>query len=58
MHHTPSSLTPHLPGNATYSGAFAAIMANVVLITYIIVAVREEDDTKGPTGKIESKKVQ
>jgi vacuolar ATPase assembly integral membrane protein VMA21 len=38
-------------GNATYAGAFAAIMANVVLIGYIIVAVMEEDDTK--KGKID-----
>lgn len=30
------------PGNATYSGAAAAIMANVVLIAYIIAAVRED----------------
>lgn len=33
-------------GNATYAGAFAAIMANVVLISYIVVAMREEDETK------------
>jgi len=29
-------------GNATYSGASAAIMANVVLVAYIIVAMRED----------------
>jgi hypothetical protein len=35
-----------LSGNATYSGAFAAIMANVVLFAYIIVAMREDQTDK------------
>lgn len=35
-----------LAGNATYSGAFAAIMANVVLVAYIIVAMREDQSDK------------
>jgi vacuolar ATPase assembly integral membrane protein VMA21 len=38
-------------GNATYAGAFAAIMANVVLISYIVVAMREEDETKSTEKK-------
>jgi len=41
-------LTLHLVfgGNATYAGAFAAVMANVVLIAYIIVAMREDQSDR------------
>jgi vacuolar ATPase assembly integral membrane protein VMA21 len=31
-----------MPGNSTYAGALAAIMANVVLVSYIIVAMNED----------------
>lgn len=29
-------------GNSTFAGATAAIMANVVLIAYVVVAMRED----------------
>ena len=34
------------PGNSTYAGATAAIMANVVLVAYIIVAMKEDESEK------------
>ncbi|KIW19723.1 hypothetical protein PV08_00297 [Exophiala spinifera] len=33
-------------GKAVWAGAFAAIMANVVLIAYIVVAMREDQSEK------------
>ncbi|KAF3346133.1 hypothetical protein VD0002_g9809 [Verticillium dahliae] len=40
-------------GNSTFAGAFAAVMANVVLIAYIVVAMKEdqtEQDEKKTKG--------
>ena len=33
-------------GNSTFAGAMAAIMANVVLIAYIIVAMRDDQSER------------
>lgn len=47
-------------GNATFAGGFAALMANVVLIGYIVVAWQEDDENKtagagtGVRGAVES----
>lgn len=37
----PFSLSPFL-GNSTLAGALAAVMANVVLISYVVVAMKED----------------
>ncbi|PHH67278.1 hypothetical protein CDD81_3047 [Ophiocordyceps australis] len=45
-------------GNSSYAGALAALLANVVLIAYIVVAMNEDTSEKGPSLAAESKKNQ
>lgn len=40
------AFTEYYVGNSTFAGATAAFMANVVLIAYVIVAMREDESEK------------
>ncbi|RQM07006.1 hypothetical protein DH86_00000156 [Scytalidium sp. 3C] len=44
-------------GNSTFAGATAAIMANVVLVGYIIVAMKEDQEENKEAAEKEKKKL-
>ncbi|KAF8936453.1 vacuolar ATPase assembly integral membrane protein vma21 [Dissophora ornata] len=46
----------YFDGNATYAGISAAIMANLVLFAYVVVAVLE--DSQGGRPPVSTKKLQ
>ncbi|RCI11490.1 hypothetical protein L249_7296 [Ophiocordyceps polyrhachis-furcata BCC 54312] len=53
-----SLLTRPLQGNSSYAGAFAALLANVVLIAYVVVAMNEDASDRTAAKKSERKKDQ
>ncbi|TPX08919.1 uncharacterized protein E0L32_009623 [Thyridium curvatum] len=46
-----ASVNTIFKGNSTFAGALAAVMANAVLIGYVIVAMREDQSDREAQGK-------
>ena len=44
-------------GNATYAGGLAALMANVVLMAYVVMAFRDDQEEQREEAEKEKKKL-
>jgi len=50
------SLNRIFSGNSTYAGATAAMVANLVLVAYVVVAFQSDNSKDNPADKKETKK--